>query len=111
MKKTLDNQRRKSSIIIYLYQTVVKMTQRSWIKFSSKMSKILVDDEKRKLLWENLKHFDRDLLMSKSYVEWRTLSSIALDYWVSRERVRQIVERVAQQQDKLVKMFEVIESF
>lgn len=87
------------------------MTQRSWIKFNSKMSSILVDDNKRTALWKNLKNFDRDLDMAKMYVEWKSLTEIASEYWISRERSRQIVERVEQQQDRLVQVYDAVESF
>jgi hypothetical protein len=55
--------------IKYLYCSKKKMTQLSKISFNPKISKIILDDEKRELLAKKLKNFDRDLEMSKLYIE------------------------------------------
>ena len=87
------------------------MTQLSKIAFNPKISKIILDDEKRELLAKNLKNFDRDLEMSKLYIEWATLTQIGEQYWISRERARQIVGRVAGQQKNLIKIFDVVSKY
>jgi hypothetical protein len=72
------------------------------------MTRILKDDSKLRMLSDNVKNYKRDLEMAKLYVEWKTLTAIWNQYWITRERARQIVGRVSSQQNNLVLMFKAI---
>lgn len=44
----------------------------------------------------------RDLDMVQMYVKWKTLTEIGNEYGISRERVRQIIVRVKENENRLI---------
>lgn len=80
----------------------------SKIEFTKKLQNILIWrynkwklEEIRWMLWDK----SRDLDMAVLYAKWKTLTDISNEYWVSRERARQIILRIKENENKLIAGF------